>query len=121
MTRIHPLLKLLLQRLRYPGRAAHRRFLMMNLAELDPLPLGPGWFDSSWELENGLEICESTELGVEFQAWPQRASREPVRLREPAIAPRAANLIEFEFVDVQAPLRPARVAPPAAELELALV
>jgi hypothetical protein len=121
MTRIHPLLKLLLQRLRHPGGAARRRFLMMNLAALDPLPLGPGWFDSSWELENGLEICESTGLDIEFQAWPQRPSREPAALPEPHIAPREANLIEFELADVQAWPLPARGAQPVAELELALV
>ena len=57
----------MLRRLLHPGRAAQQRFLMMNLAELDPLPLGPGWFDSSWELEHGLEVNEDV-------AWTPRCS-----------------------------------------------
>ena len=144
MTRIHSTLQLLLQRLRRAGRA-QRRFVMMDLDELDPMPLGPGWFDSSWELEQGLEICEDAAADVAFQPWrepvrePERESmrepaREPVResAREPVREPMAAqargettradNSIEFELADASAWCLPAKPshAPRHAELELAL-
>mgnify|MGYP001434278480 CR=1 FL=1 len=87
MTRIHSTLQLLLQRLYRAGRA-QRRFVMMDLDELDPMPLGPGWFDSSWELEQGLEICEDAAADVAFQPWREPV-REPEResMREPAREP----------------------------------
>ncbi len=130
MTRMHLTLQLLLQRLHRAGRA-QPRFVMMNLDELDPMPLGPGWFDSSWELEHGLEVCEDSAADIAFQPW-----REPVReatvrettMRGPVIAQalssaaRTDNLIEFELADASAwrlPAKPSH-APRHAELELAL-
>jgi hypothetical protein len=120
----------LLQRLLGRRRAAQRRFLMMNLADLDPMPLGPGWFDSSWELERGLQVDENVGIDACLQALLEASQREKARLREraamaraavasarrvepavsqrssparksvPAAAQRADNLIEFERVDV---------------------
>jgi hypothetical protein len=124
MTRMPPLLWLLLQRLRRCGGAARRRFLMMHLADLDPLPLGPGWFDSSWELENGLEVCEGNVLDAQLAPLFEAALRERVSGQERSVAQRSENLIEFELIDVGArppPLEHSR--PPRlqrAELELAL-
>lgn len=144
MTRIHSTLQLLLQRLRRAGRA-QRRFVMMNLDELDPMPLGPGWFDSSWELEQGLEVCEDAAADIAFQPWRESVRepvREPVRdplcepvreplrdpVREPVLAQprsntaRTDNSIEFELTDASAwrlPAKPSH-APRHAELELAL-
>ncbi len=134
MTRMHLTLQLLLQRLHRAGRA-QRRFVMMNLDELDPMPLGPGWFDSSWELEHGLEVCEDSAADIAFQPWREPV-REPVRettvrettVRGPVIAQalrgaaRTDNLIEFELADASAwrlPAQPSH-APRHAELELAL-
>ena len=135
MNRIPFALVQLLQRLR--GRsAAQRRFLMMNLAELDPLPLGPGWFDSSWELEMGLEVSETPGADTPLAPWfdaalcEQEAARSRATAAMPASpnaaqAPRDANLIEFDLGEVAAlklPAPAARSARPChAELELALV
>jgi hypothetical protein len=123
----------LLQRLRGSG-AAQRRFLMMNLAELDPLPLGPGWFDSSWELETGLEVSETAEVDAQLAPWFDATLREQETARgRTAVRPgstavqagRDANLIEFELADMAGWPLPASAArspkPHHAELELALV
>jgi hypothetical protein len=124
MTRMPPLLWLLLQRLRRSGGAARRRFLMMHLADLDPLPLGPGWFDSSWELENGLEVCEGNVLDAQLQPLFEAALRERVSGQERNVVQRSENLIEFELIDMgERPPPLERSRPPRlqrAELELAL-
>ncbi len=135
MNRIPFALVQLLQRLR--GRsAAQRRFLMMNLAELDPLPLGPGWYDSSWELETGLEVSEAAGVDAQLAPWFDAALREQEAVcsrataaapASPTVAwaPRDTNLIEFDLGDVGAwqLAAPAARSPKAchAELELALV
>jgi hypothetical protein len=135
MNRIPFVLVQLLQRL--CGRsAAQRRFLMMNLAELDPLPLGPGWFDSSWELETGLEVSETAATDAQLAPWFDTALRtqEAARCRAVSDAPASpnapqapcdANLIEFDLGDVgmwQLPAPAMRAPKPRhAELELALV
>lgn len=36
------------------------------------LPLGPGWFDSSFELERGLQVRESDATDAAFDAWCAR-------------------------------------------------
>lgn len=57
--------------LRLLRRLQHRnsgRFVLMHLDQLDPLPRGPGWFDSSWELEHGLDVLENAELDAESKA-----------------------------------------------------
>ncbi len=132
MTRTHLTLDLLLQRLRRLGSKAQRRFVMMNLDKLDPLPLGPGWFDSSWELETGLEVCEARAVDVEFQPWLESAATcppVPAPTRPPVAAapargllPRNDNLIEFEATDLgnwRVPSK-AQLARQSAELELVL-
>ncbi len=30
---------------------------------------GPGWFESSWDLRRGLEVCESGEADLRLRAW----------------------------------------------------
>jgi hypothetical protein len=30
---------------------------------------GPGWFDSSWELKQGLAVIETTDVQAELDAW----------------------------------------------------
>ena len=30
---------------------------------------GPGWFDSSWELENGLDVREGLPAGAGLEEW----------------------------------------------------
>ena len=136
MNRIPFALSLLLQRLRGRSHAARRRFLMMNLAALDPLPLGPGWFDSSWELETGLEVSETACVDAQTAPWFESALRERDEACSRAAAltwsmpsatqaPRDANLIEFDLSDAAAWQLPAPAArspkPRHAELELALV
>ena len=81
----------MLRRLLHPGRAAQQRFLMMNLAELDPLPLGPGWFDSSWELERGLEVSEGLDMDGALQRRFEDAMLEVALARLRAAAARAAR------------------------------
>jgi hypothetical protein len=93
------LLVVLMQGLRRRSAAQQRRFLMMNLADLDPLPLGPGWFDSSWELENGLEVCEAQTPGIEFRAWIESTQREPTFTAVRGAAASGDNLIEFDVAD----------------------
>ena len=86
MMRLTHSLSLLRQRLCPLGSAAPRHFQMMNLADLKPLPLGPGWFDSSWELEAGLEVCEGGALDLTLQSWFDAAARETAGARAPGVA-----------------------------------
>ena len=74
--------RLLLLRLRLQPSGLRRRFLMMQLDQLDPLPLGPGWFDSSWDLGKGLEVREDVELDA----------AQRVRLEDVMIAAALARL-----------------------------
>ncbi|MCI4428002.1 MAG: hypothetical protein JHC40_02410 [Burkholderiales bacterium] len=75
------------------GSEAQPRFVMMNLADLEPLPTGPGWFDSSWELETGLEVCEGGALEPTLQSWFEAALREAAATRGPGIAPPPGNQV----------------------------
>jgi hypothetical protein len=34
-----------------------------------PGPIGPGWFDSSWELRSGLQVKEGLPADLPLQAW----------------------------------------------------
>jgi hypothetical protein len=118
-----------------------RRFIMMDLAALDPRPLGPGWFDSSWELWRGLVVKENARVDANLKAWlescqrERQAAREPVERVEPVkfvecVAPvarpaKATNLIEFELEDIgnwqgQRPRGAAPKKPASFELDLAL-
>ncbi len=91
MVQIELKLAKLLQRLIHPSRAAQQRFLLMNLAELDPLPLGPGWFDSSWELERGLEVNEGVDMDAALQRRFEDAMLEAALARLRAAAAHAAR------------------------------
>ncbi len=118
------LLVVLMQRLRRRSAAQQRRFLMMNLADLDPLPLGPGWFDSSWELENGLEVCEAQTPGIEFRPWIESTQRELNWAAVRSAAASGDNLIEFDPADHDVWHLPAERAKPqqrSSGIELALV
>jgi hypothetical protein len=33
------------------------------------VPVGPGWFDSSWELRSGLQVREGFPSDLPLQAW----------------------------------------------------
>jgi hypothetical protein len=33
------------------------------------MPIGPGWFDSSWDLRRGLEVREESGADAELRAW----------------------------------------------------
>ena len=79
------------------GKVSQGRFVMMNLDELDPLPLGPGWFDSSWELESGLEVSEAAVQDPQFEGWFVASSQR-------AINPEPAQCLNLEAT---APPRPA--------------
>lgn len=96
MMRITDSLSPLQQRLDPCDSEAQRRFLTMNLADLDPLPLGPGWFDSSWELETGLEVCEGSALDPALQSWFEAAAREAAAARGPGAAATTRNQVEFK-------------------------
>lgn len=41
------------------------------------VPIGPGWFDSSFDLEAGLEVREGWPSDAAFEAWNGRFSRQP--------------------------------------------
>jgi hypothetical protein len=32
-------------------------------------PIGPGWFDSSWDLRCGLEVVEEGQADLDLRAW----------------------------------------------------
>ncbi len=34
-----------------------------------PGPVGPGWFDSSWELRSGLQVKEGLPADLPLQGW----------------------------------------------------
>lgn len=76
---------------RLQRRGATGRFVLMHLDELDPLPRGPGWFDSSWELEHGLDVLENAELDAEAKARLEDAMIAAALLRLRQAAGRAAK------------------------------
>ena len=107
----------MLQRLRGRSSSARRRFVMMNLVELDPLPLGPGWFDSSWELGRGLEVCEDVALDAASQQRLDDVmiAAALVRLRQAAVrAAKAGPAPAKPCTEALAvPFEPAGAASPA--------
>ena len=38
---------------------------------------GPGWFDSSWELKQGLSVIEATDAQAELDAWMDEMMARP--------------------------------------------
>jgi len=76
-----------------------QRFRMMELRSLDDLPLGPGWFDSSWDLGQGLQVEVALPGDPTFQAWIEAQARS---LLAAAQAPRPAAVegaLEYEPVE----------------------
>jgi hypothetical protein len=103
MARIHFNISAALLRWRNRGRVSQSRFRMMNLAALQDMPRGPGWFDSSWDLDHGLEVEVALPGDPPFQAWieAQAWASAPVTHRpSPHISEQ--NTLEFEPVDCKA-------------------
>ena len=40
-----------------------------NTPIVRPSPVGPGWFDSSWELRSGLQVKEGMPADLPLQGW----------------------------------------------------
>jgi len=40
-----------------------------NKAAARPGPVGPGWFDSSWELRTGLQVQEGLPADLPLHGW----------------------------------------------------
>jgi hypothetical protein len=103
MARIHFRISAALARWRQREPAPSRRFTMMDLQGGDDLPRGPGWFDSSWDLGNGLAIDVAEPGDPAFLAWLE-AQACPLRPHAASTSPQARpeNALEFEAVDWQA-------------------
>ena len=103
MARIHFKISAALARWRHREAAPSRRFTMMELGGADDRPRGPGWFDSSWDLDHGLAIEVALPGDPAFAAWLEAHARP---LTPAASAARYAaspdNTLEFEAVDWQA-------------------
>ena len=67
------------------------------------MPLGPGWFDSSFDLGHGLEVAFALPGDPTFEAWLEALARalEPVAA-PPAQPVPAEQMLEFEPVDWKA-------------------
>jgi hypothetical protein len=59
MTRLHFNLRRILGDQQPPSAAAHRALKALNLADAESdEAVGPGWFESSWDLVRGLDVLE---------------------------------------------------------------
>ena len=103
-----------LSKWRARGTPSARRFRMMDLQALHEMTLGPGWFDSSWDLDQGLEVDVALPDDPAFSAWLEALSRspEPAVGRIAAVLPVQEMLLEFEPVDWKAWAPPGLVADP---------
>ena len=72
---------------------ALRRFTMMNLRGDDDRPRGPGWFDSSWDLERGLDIRCAGPGEPGFGHWLDAMARPLAAVASPDDP--HGNAIEF--------------------------
>jgi hypothetical protein len=92
---------------------ASRRFRMMDLQALHEMTLGPGWFDSSWDLDQGLEVDVALPDDPAFAAWLEALSRtpEPAACNAAAVLP-VQEMLEFEPIDWKAWAPPGLVADP---------
>ena len=113
MPRIHFNISSALFKWRHRGPVCSRRFRIMDLQALEDMPLGPGWFDSSFDLGHGLEVEVALPGDPPFQAWldSQLRALQPVAAR-PAPAVPAEQMLEFEPVDWKAWAPPDLVAVP---------
>ena len=62
------------------------------------LPLGPGWFDSSWDLKSGLDVSKGLPADASVNEWlmellgpatppgPMTGPPGPTRAQQPALA-----------------------------------
>jgi hypothetical protein len=48
---------------------SQRSLRALDLIDADELPRGPGWFDSSWDLNRGLEVREGLPADVRLNEW----------------------------------------------------
>jgi hypothetical protein len=98
-------------RRRLRGEVSEQRFRMMNLEALREMALGPGWFDSSWDLGQGLEVDIVLPDDPAFAAWLEALTRMPepaaaaaagavAGAAQPVLAPQ--DMLEFEPIDWQA-------------------
>ena len=103
MTRIRFNISTALARWRAREPVAPGRFRMMDLQPLHEMTLGPGWFDSSWDLDQGLAVEVAVPGEPPFQAWIEAQARllEPV-LATPAQPVPAEQMLEFEPADWRA-------------------
>jgi hypothetical protein len=69
------------------------RFCTMRLRGEDDRALGPGWFDSSWDLGSGLEVDLAGPGDLGFRVWIEARVRDP----EPLPPVLAEGRIEFEL------------------------
>ena len=54
---------------------SQRTLRALDLAGADDPPQGPGWFDSSWELEHGLKVSEGLPGDAGLYEWLDVALR----------------------------------------------
>jgi hypothetical protein len=89
---------------------------MMDLASLEDMPRGPGWFDSSWDLGQGLVVEVALPGDPPYQAWIEAHS---LALMPAALAPAqrisTENMLEFEPLDWKAWAAPHVVVDPLPE------
>ena len=103
MTRIRFNILAALAKWRAREPVSPRRFRMMDLQALHEMTLGPGWFDSSWELGHGLAVEIALPGDPSFQVWLDALAC----VLEPAVAKvaqpvPAEQMLEFEPVDWRA-------------------
>jgi hypothetical protein len=83
-----------------------RRFTMMELDALDERARGPGWFDSSWDLDRGLDVDVAAPGDPMFAAWIDALARASAAVPPaPTVRAEASDSLAFEAIDW---------APPAA-------
>jgi hypothetical protein len=103
MTRIRFNISAALARWRVREPVSSRHFRMMDLQALHEKTLGPGWFDSSWDLGQGLAVEVAGPGDPGFQAWLEAQARllAPAPARDNQAVP-AEQMLEFEPVDWKA-------------------
>lgn len=100
MTRIRFNISAALARWRVRESVSPRRFRMMDLQALHEKTLGPGWFDSSWDLDHGLAVEVAGPGDPAFQAWLEAQARVLTPVAAPAAAALPADqMVAFEPVD----------------------
>ncbi len=103
MNRIRFDISAALARWRTRGPAPARRFRMMDLQALHDTTLGPGWFDSSWDLDQGLAVEVALPGDPSFRAWIEAHARPlSAAAGRPSRPLPAEGLLEFEPIDWKA-------------------